>query len=149
MNIINWLLTPNKLNRLVLAPSYRAGDFDSHSVDGPVPFRYNGKFHMIYIGFDGIGYRTGLASSNDLITWKKKGLILDRGLAGTVTEFNNALTCILRDNDLFGSGELKMIDGKYIGVCHAFPDPGREKGSAVTCMCTSSDLVNSSHLLFE
>jgi hypothetical protein len=55
--------TPHKLNRLVLAPSYQTGRFDSHAVDGPFLFHRRGRYYMTFIGWDKIGYRSGLASS--------------------------------------------------------------------------------------
>jgi len=67
------LRTPKKHGRLVLAPSYRQGAFDSHAVDCPLPFRHAGHFRMTYIGWDGTGYQTGLASSDDLLTWTGVG----------------------------------------------------------------------------
>jgi predicted GH43/DUF377 family glycosyl hydrolase len=132
--------TPYKINRLVLQPSFVPGTFDSHAVDCPFPFFHQGRFYMTYIGWDSIGYRTGLAVSDDLLTWEKVGLILDRGPAGSVTEFNIALTSILRENELYGSGELKQVNGKYIGTYHAYPKPGYESGPAVIGICTSDDL---------
>src|ERR1700760_2592343 len=92
--------TPHKVNRMVLEPSYKIGAFDSHGVDCPFPFRHDGMWFMTYIGFDGKGYQTGLASSDDLFTWRKEGLILGRGPAGSPTEHNAALTCILGVNEL-------------------------------------------------
>ena len=65
-------------------------------------------YWMTYIGWDGQGYQTGLASSENLLDWKKEGLILGRGPKGSITEHNIALTSILRDNDLFGLGALKQ-----------------------------------------
>ena len=96
--------TLNKLKKLVLAPSYKKGEYDSHSVDCPFVFKHKGKFYMTFVGWDSKGYRTGLAVSSDLLTWKKKKMIMDRGPKGSVTQYNAALTWIMRDNDLFGSG---------------------------------------------
>lgn len=132
--------TPHKLPHLVVAPSYKKGEFDSHAVDCPFVFRHGSRFLMTYIGFDGIGYRTGLASSDDLLDWKKEGLLIDRGPKGSVTEFNVALTWILRENDLFGQGRLKRVHGKYLGVYHAYPNPGYEAGPAAIGLCWSIDL---------
>ena len=132
--------TPFKQPELVLAPSFRKGEFDSHAVDVPFVFAHAGRFAMTYVGFDGIGYRTGLASSDDLVHWRKEGLILDRGPAGSVTEYNVALTWILRENDLFGAGRLRRVDGRCVGGYHAYPRPGYEAGPAVIGLCTSEDL---------
>ena len=73
------LRTPHKLNRLALGPSLRDGLFDSHAVDCPFPFGYEGGHYMTYIGWDGIGYRTGLACSDDLLEWRR----VDGRLVGT------------------------------------------------------------------
>jgi predicted GH43/DUF377 family glycosyl hydrolase len=134
------LRTPHKRPGLALAPSYRQGEFDSHAVDCPFVFSHEGRFYMTFIGWDGIGYRTGLAVSDNLIDWRKESLILDRGPRGSVTEFNAALTWIVRDNALYGAGSLKRINGRYLGTYHAYPRPGYEAGSAVIGLCWSDDL---------
>ena len=134
--------TPNKHGRLVLAPTRREGDFDSLACDCPFLFTRGGEYCMTYVGFDGVGYRTGLAVSQDLVHWRRRGLILDRGPAGSITEFNAAMTCILRDNDLFGGGGLKKVDGEYVGTYHAYPRPGYEAGPAVIGLCFSDDLLH-------
>jgi predicted GH43/DUF377 family glycosyl hydrolase len=132
--------TPHKISRLVVAPSYRKGEFDSHAVDAPFLFFHEGRYFMTFIGWDRTGYRTGLASSTDLETWHKEGLILDRGPEGSVTQYNAALTCILRDNELFGPGTLKKVGGRFVGTYHAYPKPGYEEGPAVIGLCFSEDL---------
>jgi len=134
------LRTPHKRNKLVLAPSFKKGEFDSHAVDCPFPFQHEGSFHMSFVGWDGIGYQTGLASSEDLLTWERRRLLLGRGPKGTPTEFNVALTCILRDNDAHGPGTLKKVQGRYVGTYHAYPNPGYESGAAVIGLCHSDDL---------
>ena len=59
--------TQKKHDKLVIVPSYKKGEFDSHAVDCPFPFFYDDKFWMTYVGWDGTGYQTGLASSEDLL----------------------------------------------------------------------------------
>lgn len=134
------LRTPNKLNRLVLTPSLRRGEYDSHAVDCPFPYRHDGRYYMTHVGWDGTGYRTGLASSDDLLEWRREGLLIDRGPAGSITEYNVALTCILRDNELIGPGEVRRVGGDYVGTYHAYPRPGYESGPAVIGLCHSPDL---------
>jgi predicted GH43/DUF377 family glycosyl hydrolase len=138
--LIDRLRTPRKAGRLLIAPSYRQGAFDSHAVDCPFPFAYQDAYAMTYVGWDGAGYRTGLALSENLLTWEKAGLLIDRGPRGSVTEYNVALTNILRENDLFGSGALRQINGMYVGSYHAYPNPGYEEGPAVIGLCFSPDL---------
>jgi predicted GH43/DUF377 family glycosyl hydrolase len=134
------LRTPHKTNRLLLAPSYQPGSFDARAVDCPFLFSHAGRYYMTFVGFDGTGYQTGLALSDDLLTWQKEGLVLGRGPAGSVTAYNAAMTCILRDNELFGSGALKPVAGRFVGTYHAYPAPGYESGPAVIGLCFSGDL---------
>ena len=72
------LATPFKVNRLVVSASGKPGAFDEKSVDCPFVFRHGGRFYMTFVGFDGTGYQTGLASSANLLDWKPEGLILGR-----------------------------------------------------------------------
>jgi predicted GH43/DUF377 family glycosyl hydrolase len=62
--------TPYKYG-IVLMPS-DTGDM----VDSPTIFRKNGQWYMTYIVYDGRGYETYIAESNDLLHWEKKGKIL-------------------------------------------------------------------------
>lgn len=140
MRIAEKVRTPNKCDKLLIAPSYRKGAFDSHGVDCPFPFQHEDKYWMTYVGWDGRGYQTGLASSEDLLDWKKEGLVLARGPKGSATEFNAAMTCILRDNALFGPSTLKQVEGMYVGTYHAYPEPGYEEGPASIGLCFSKDL---------
>jgi len=59
--------TRYKYGRLVLGASRDKDAFDSRSVDCPFVFQNRGLFYMTYIGWDGTGYQTGLASSSDLL----------------------------------------------------------------------------------
>jgi len=59
--------TPYKYGKLVLAASNEPGAFDGRTVDCPFVFHHNGRFYMTYVGWDGTGYQTGLASSGNLI----------------------------------------------------------------------------------
>ena len=88
------LRTPFKYPKLVVAGSGRAGAFDEKSVDCPFVFRHGGRFWMTYIGFDGRGYQTGWASSNDLIEWKPLGLMIARDPDSPIFRHNVALTWI-------------------------------------------------------
>jgi predicted GH43/DUF377 family glycosyl hydrolase len=134
------LKTPHKLPRLVLGPSGVAGSFDEKAVDCPFLFSHAGRFWMTYVGFDGQGYQTGLASSSDLANWKREALIFPRDPASGILRYNAALTWIVRENDLFSPGRLKRFNGRYLGVYHAYPRPGYEEGPAVIGLCWSRDL---------
>lgn len=138
--ILQRIRTPHKHGQLVLTPSYKAGAFDSHGLDCPFLFSHKGRYCMTYVGWDGIGYQTGLAVSKDLVNWQNQGLLIRRGPKGSVTEFNIAMTGMLRDNDLYGNGALKKVDGRFVGTYHAYPRPGFESGPAVIGLCFSTDL---------
>jgi predicted GH43/DUF377 family glycosyl hydrolase len=134
--------TPYKYGKLVLAASNEARAFDSRFVDCPFVFRHQGRFYMTYIGWDGTGYQTGLASSADLTSWKREGCILRRDPSSPITRYNIALNWILRRNDLRSPGDLKQVRGRFLGVYHAYPNAGLEEGPAVIGLCWSDDLMH-------
>ena len=71
-------LTPEKYPDPVLWGSGIPGAFDEKSVDIPFVFTHNNQFYMLYTGYDGKGYQSALAVSDDLLHWKHKGIILGR-----------------------------------------------------------------------
>ena len=135
-------LTPYKFGKLILAKSDEPNAFDSKSVDCPFVFHHNGTFYMTYVGYDGIGYQTGLASSADLIHWQRLGCILRRDPASKITRFNIALMWILRENALSSAGNLIRVGGEFLGAWHAYPNPGYEAGPAVIGLARSRDLMH-------
>ena len=134
------LQTPHKLNRLVVRASGQSGAFDEKAVDCPFVFRHDERYYMTFVAFDGTGYQTGLASSENLLEWKPEGLILGRDPKSELTRYNVAMNWIVRENGLFSEGRLKRIHGRYLGVYHAYPQPGYEQGAAVIGLCWSRDL---------
>ncbi len=136
------LLTPYKLNRLVLAGSGVAGDFDEKFVDCPFVFRYQDEFRLTYIGFDGTGYQTGMARSTNLQDWTRMGCILRRDPNSLIFRYNIAMMWIVRENEALSPGRLKKVNGRYLGAWHAYPNPGMEAGPAVIGLCWSDDLLH-------
>lgn len=132
--------TPFKFGKLVLTASPDQEAFDSRSVDCPFVFQHEGMFYMTYIGWDGDGYQTGLASSSDLVQWRKLGSILRRDPNSPITRHNVAMTWVLRENALRSPGRLRKVRGRFLGVYHAYPKPGYESGPAVIGLCWSDDL---------
>lgn len=133
--------TPYKWGKPVLSASKQPGDWECE-IDCPFVFSCNGRYGMTYVGFDGIGYRTGLAFSDDLIHWEKQGMIIDRIKDVPYLENSIALTWILRENGLFSPGELKQVNGEYIGVYFAMPEQGYEAGPGAIGICRSQDLLH-------
>lgn len=129
MTIDAWL-TPYKRSEPVLVGSGEEGAFDYHAVDCPFVFRHNGRFYMMYVGYDGIGYQTALAVGDDLLRFEPLSTILRRDEGSAWDSRNVAGTWMLRDNDLHGPGTLKKWNGKYWLAYHSYPGEGYEAGSA-------------------
>lgn len=94
------------------------GEWDGVSIDNPTMFSMPGDdeyVYMTYSGFDGKGYRNGMARSRDMLTWEKMGIIVERGEPG---DWDGATVggYIVRDHTW---GELPtphvMKDGEYKG----------------------------------
>jgi len=134
--------TPYKYPKLILSPTGSKGDFDERSIDDPIVFYANGAFQVLYIGWDGIGYQTGLATSSDLLHWRRTALVAPRDPASKYTKYNLALSSILRDKQLRSRGEAIKIKGKYLGAWNAYPSAGYEEGAAVIGLATSEDLLH-------
>lgn len=135
-------LTPHKYGRLVLQASAEPGAFDSRTVDCPFVFHHGGRFYMTYVGWDGTGYQTGLASSANLVEWRKEGCILKRDPASPITRHNIAMNWIVRQNQLHSVGELRKVRGRFLGAFHAYPNAGLEEGPAVIGLCWSDNLLH-------
>jgi predicted GH43/DUF377 family glycosyl hydrolase len=136
------LETSYKYEKLILSASPETTAFDSKSVDCPFVFQHGGVFHMTYVAFDGTGYQTGLASSRNLVEWRKLGCILRRDPNSEVTRYNIAMNWILRENDVRSPGRLKKVRGEFLGAYHAYPNAGLENGPAVIGLCRSKDLFH-------
>lgn len=134
--------TPYKYNRLVLAKSSDPNSFDSSLIDCPFVFSANDRFYLMHVGHDGVGYQTGLAESDDLINWRKLGVIVGRDPKSKYMRYNAAMTSILRDDNIGSTATLKKVDGRYLGTWHAYPDAGYEQGAAVIGLAWSDDLMH-------
>lgn len=134
--------TPYKYGRLILEGVGGESAFDSRKVDCPFVFSAEGRLYMTYVGFDGTGYQTGLATSDDLVNWRRVKLILPRDPNSTYARYNLAMMCILRDDALTSDAPLKKVDGRYVGAWHAYPDAGYESGPAVIGLAWSEDLLH-------
>jgi len=140
------LRTPYKRREPVLQGSGTAGSFDEKCVDCPFVFRHNDRFYMMYVGFDGTGYQTALATSGNLTEWSFEGVILPRGDDSSRWDCIGAAgSWILLESDgLLEVPRLKKIGQKYWMVYHSYPDPGYEAGSARMGLawCEDEDLLS-------
>lgn len=138
-------LTPYRYPQPVLTGSGVPGAFDEKSVDIPFVFRHGGRFHMVYTGYDGIGYQSALAVSDDLLHWQHERIILPR-LGRDSTRWDRgggAVTWMIKESDsLWDVPTLKKVNGRYWGVYHAYPGEGYETGPAQISLiwCEKEDL---------
>ena len=49
---------------------------EGDAVDCPSVFRHGGRWYMVYIRMNKVGYETQLAASDDLLSWRPLGKIL-------------------------------------------------------------------------
>ncbi len=137
-------LTPYKYGEPVLTGSGVEGAFDELSVDCPFVFLHNDRFFMMYVGYDGKGYQTALATSEDLLHWEHYAVILSRKEENSSWDWvGAAATWIIKKSDnLYDTPQLRKIDGKYWLVYHSYPSSGYEAGPAEISLawCEDEDL---------
>ena len=85
---------------------------NGHKLDSPSVFRYKDTWYMTYIIFDGDGYETAIAKSEDLLNWTPLGKILhfqkDTWDANQVAGY-----IALQDYTWGGTYELQPYEDKY------------------------------------
>jgi predicted GH43/DUF377 family glycosyl hydrolase len=81
-------------------------------IDSPTIFRHNDKWLMTYIVFDGQGYETWLAESENLLAWTSKGRILSF-TENTWDANQKAGYMALVDIEWGGTYEVGKHDNKY------------------------------------
>ena len=100
--------TPYKVG-MVLEPA------DGEMFDNPMVFRHgsSGQWYMMFIRFDGKGYETHLAKSDDLRKWTRLGRIFSRGEKGAWDASQADGWPALVDTRWEGPHTLNTFDGKY------------------------------------
>nr|WP_207494593.1 glycosylase [Aridibaculum aurantiacum] len=100
--------TPHKYG-MVLVP-----EDDSKKLDCPSVFRKDGKWYMTYITFDGRGYETYLAKSDDLLNWTKLGKLMSFDNDTTKWDASQRAGYIaLQDHKWGGSYKWQKYDRKH------------------------------------
>src|SRR3546814_20884807 len=97
----------------------RISDWSSDVCSSDLVFSANGKFYLTHVGFDGIGYQTGICESDDLINWRRLGVIMARDPDDPITRYNIACASILRENGLQSPERLdrkSVVSGKSVSV---------------------------------
>ena len=98
--------TPHKVG-MVLTPE------EGEMIDNPNVFRHGGSWYMMFIRFDGKGYETHLAKSDDLLKWTRLGCIFRRGEKGTWDSSQTDGWPSLFDTRWDGPNTLNTFRGKY------------------------------------
>jgi predicted GH43/DUF377 family glycosyl hydrolase len=95
--------------------------------DVPTVFQVKGndKWFMTFIGFDGQGYQSFIAESNDLVQWDNLRLAMGYGPEGEFDYGGVVLGAYLyEDYNIQSPRTLKKRDGKYYSLYGAYPRQG-------------------------
>lgn len=101
---------------------------NSKKVDCPTVFRKSGHWYMSYLVFNGRGYETWLAKSDDLLHWATQGRLLSFSDTTNWDSNQKAGYVALEDYKWGGSYQLQKYDGKYWMSYFGGHDRGYEKG---------------------
>lgn len=112
-------------------PFRKGGPFEQFAdvriVGVPTVYRRPGRdrWYLTFIGFEGKGYRSFLASSGDLVHWRQEGLAMGYGPEGRFDHGGAVLGAFLyRDYGLKSPRVLKEREGKFWSLYGAYPRQG-------------------------
>ncbi len=132
--IFDEVKTPYKYG-LVLVP-----DSSSKKIDCPSVFRKGKNWYMTYIVFDGRGYETWLAKSNNFLEWKTLGRIMSFSDTGDWDNNQKGGYIALQNYEWAGNYELQKFQDKYWISYIGGKDRGYEGGSlSIGIASTSGD----------
>ncbi len=100
---------------------------DVHMTDVPTVFQVPGDntWYMTFIGFDGKGYQSFVAESDDLVHWTHMRLAMGYGPEGSFDYGGVVLGAFLyEDYDIKAPRILKRRKGKYFSLYGAYPRQG-------------------------
>lgn len=109
-------------------------------IDSPTIFREGGLWHMTYIVFDGQGYETWLAQSEDLLHWESQGKILSF-TEGTWDANQKAGYPALVDTEWGGDYGVEKFQDRYWMTYLGGSSSGYEAGTLKVGMASSSALT--------
>lgn len=113
--------TPYKYGLVVVPPD------NDKMVDSPSVFSHNGSWYMTYIIYDGIGYETWLAHSDDLLSWHTLGKVMS--FTDNTWDVNQKAGYIaLQDYNWNESYEVETYNEKYWMSYLGGDTPGYEAG---------------------
>lgn len=132
--------TPIKYG-LVLAP-----EDQRMKIDCPTVFRQGNEWSMTYFIFDGRGYETWLAQSDNLLDWKVKGKIMSFTDSADWDAHQKAGYPSLQDPEWGGSYGLHQHDGKYWMPYFGGSSKGYESGLLSVGMAYTDQDPTTAHL---
>ena len=96
---------------------------------------------MLYIVFDGTGYRPALAGL-PILAWDRIACVGRRDPNSSRRLQRRAQLPSCARSGLTSRGRLKKVHGRYLGAWNAYPGAGYEQGAAVIGLAWSSDLLH-------
>ena len=110
-------------------------------VDGPNVYYHEGRWHMLYFGYDGNGYQSCLAMSDDLIHWTPAGIVMGYGSQGAFDYGGVVLVGpLLTTHDAKEIPRLKRWRDRYWILYGCYPQQGGyELGSGGQGLAWSED----------
>lgn len=133
-NIYNEVKTPYKYG-LIMVP-----DSNRYKMDCPTIFRQDNKWIMTYIVFDGRGYETWLADSQNLIDWEIRGKIMSFSDTTQWDSNQKAGYPALIDYQWGKAPKINRYDNKYWMSYFGGNTQGYEKGLlSIAIACTDKD----------
>jgi predicted GH43/DUF377 family glycosyl hydrolase len=130
--VYNEVKTPYKFGIVFKHPD------STRMMDSPSIFRWNDTWYMTYIIYDGRGYETWLAASDDLLQWSSKGRILSFTDSGWDANQKAGYMALL-DTKWEGTYQPEPFDGKYWMSYLGGPSQGYEAGRLGVGMANTSD----------
>lgn len=125
--------TPYKYGLVMVPPPNKM-------VDSPSIFRHGDIWYMTYILFDGKGYETWLAKSENLLNWETSGRILSF-TEDTWDSNQKAGYIALQDYRWGGSYEVQKYDGRYWISYLGGKSAGYEAGILKTGIAYTEDIT--------
>ncbi len=109
-------------------------------IDSPTIFRHGGAWYMTYIVYDGQGYETWLAKSDNLLKWETKGKLMSF-TTDTWDANQKAGYMALVDINWGGSYRVNKFEGSYWMSYLGGASSGYEKGMLGVGMAKSDSLT--------
>ncbi|WP_207535196.1 glycosylase [Desertivirga arenae] len=131
--------TPYKYG-LVMVPSD-----NSQKMDCPTVFRKGSKWYLTYVIFNGRGYETWLAKSNNLLNWENLGKVMSFGDTLVWDGSQRAGYPGLQDPKWGGSYKLQKHNGKYWMSYFGGSTPGYEAGDLSISMAHTTKDASKPH----